>query len=430
MDVACLQVPNFLVALARREHPELARRPIVVGGAPEEHARVTACSAEAVKAGVTIGTTLRRALALCPTAVFLPMQEGFARAEAERLAGIIRMRSPIVEVIEPGHIHFEVRGLPRLVGLTDPAYLAELHESVAGETGLSARIGAAGGLFAAHAASAILDFGFGILDSPSSPGDRPDRDAGRPPIQNPKSKIQNTLVVAAGRERDFLARVPIEVLPVEPLMHQRLRLLGLERVGQVAAIPLSAMQAQFGPDGRRAWDLANGRDDSRIIPQREETRVTEEIELPAPAVTSGPLVAGTQALLERALAHPDLRGQTLRRLDWWLNLESGEQVSRRFVFREPTSDARQMLFVVSGKIERLQLDAAAAGIGLALSGLCSEYAHQQTLWQVGHRRQRELEQSIAQLNARVGGPQVFRVVEVQPWSRIPERQQALVAFGS
>lgn len=427
MDVACLQVPNFLVALARREHPELARRPIVVGGAPEEHARVTACSNEAAAAGVTVGTTLRRALALCPTAVFLPVQEGFARAEAERLAGVIRMRSPLVEVVDPGHIHFEVRGLAKLIGLPEPAYLNELWETVAGETGLPARIGAAGGLFAAHAAAAILDRGFSLLDAQAACAGPVDPPAA--PTGNRKS-VANTLLVAPGRERDFLARVPVEVLPIDPLMHQRLRLLGLERVGQVAAIPLSAMQAQFGPDGRRAWDLANGRDESRIIPEREETRVTEEIELPAPAVSSGPLIAGTQALIERALAHPDVRGQTLRRLDWWLTLESGEQVSRRFVFREPTSDARQMLFVVSGKIERLQLEAPVTGMGVTLSGLCSEYAHQQTLWQVGHRRQRELEQAIAQLNARVGGPQVFRVVEVQPWSRIPERQQALVAFGS
>ena len=65
MDVACLIVPNFLVALARREHPELAKRPVVVGGAPEEHAAVTACSPEAAAAGVTVGTTLRRALAHC-----------------------------------------------------------------------------------------------------------------------------------------------------------------------------------------------------------------------------------------------------------------------------------------------------------------------------------------------------------------------------
>jgi DNA polymerase-4/protein ImuB len=213
-------------------------------------------------------------------------------------------------------------------------------------------------------------------------------------------------------------------------MHLRLKLFGLEWLGQVAEIPLSAMQAQFGQDGTRARALARGEDHSRIIPQRQEVHVTEEIELPAPAASSEPLVVGTEALLQRALAHEDVRGQTVRRVDWWLGLESGEQVSRKVVFREPTSDARHMIFVLRGKIERLELDAAAVGLGITLSGLCSEYAHQANLWQLGPRRQRELEEAIEQLNARTGEAQVYRVVEVQPWSRIPERQVALVAYGS
>ncbi|NJD65353.1 MAG: hypothetical protein FIB00_08940, partial [Chloroflexi bacterium] len=128
MDVACLQVPNFLIALARRDHPELARRPVVVGGAPEEHAQVTACSAEAAAAGVTIGTTLRRALALSPNAVFLPLQEAFAHTEAARLTDLIETRSPLVEAVAPGHIHFEVRGLARLAKMSGEQYLAELLE--------------------------------------------------------------------------------------------------------------------------------------------------------------------------------------------------------------------------------------------------------------------------------------------------------------
>src|SRR5678809_1065387 len=118
MDVACLLVPEFLVALARREHPELTGRPVVVGGAPEEHAAVTACSQEAAAGGVTVGTTLRRALALCPRAVFLPVQEGFARAEAEAFANLVRERSPLVEVVAPGHVHCEIRGLARMVGVS------------------------------------------------------------------------------------------------------------------------------------------------------------------------------------------------------------------------------------------------------------------------------------------------------------------------
>ena len=88
-----------------------------------------------------------------------------------------------------------------------------------------------------------------------------------------------------------------------------------------------------------------------------------------------------------------------------------------------------MLFALQPKIERLQLPAAAVSVGVTLSGLCSEYGHQANLWQVGPRRHRELLEAVEQLNARVGGPQVFRIVEVQGWSRIPERQLGMVAFG-
>jgi hypothetical protein len=135
-------------------------------------------------------------------------------------------------------------------------------------------------------------------------------------------------------------------------------------------------------------------------------------------------------LLQRALNRPEVRGQTLRRLDWRLGLESGEQVTRRFVFREPTSDLVRMMFVVKNKIERLQLGSAAVSLGVTLSGLCSEYGHQVKLWQTGPRRRRELLEAIDQLNAREGEAQVYRIVEVQPWSRIPERQLALVAYGA
>jgi hypothetical protein len=88
-----------------------------------------------------------------------------------------------------------------------------------------------------------------------------------------------------------------------------------------------------------------------------------------------------------------------------------------------------MLFVTRSKIERLQLTAAAVSLQLTLSGLCSEYGHQANLWQTGPRRQKELLEAVEQLNAREGDAQVFRIVEVQPWSRIPERQLALIAFG-
>jgi nucleotidyltransferase/DNA polymerase involved in DNA repair len=432
MDVACLQVPNFAVALARRDNPRLRGRAVVIGGSPEEHARVTACSAEAAAAGVTVGTTLRRALSLCHNAVFLPLKESVIGAEAAKILEVLSRHSPAVEAIAPGHAHFEARGLACLVGLSDEEWLRELYEAVVGVTGLPLGLAGAETVFAAHSAALT------IHDSALTP--RPPlpiqdsrfaiRDSVREATSHsPQSTTPNCLVVPRGGAKAFLSQLPVEVLPAAPEMHQRLRLFGLLCLGQIAALPFSAMQAQFGHEGAKAWRLARGEDDSIVVPGREEVRVVEEVELPAPAATVEPLVAGTQGLLQRALARVEVRGQSLRRLDWRLGLESGEAVTRRFVFREPTSDPARMLFVVKGRVERLELPSPVVSIAVTLSGLCSEYGHQSNLWQIGPRRWQELVEAVEQLNARVEGPQVYHVVEVQPWSRIPERQLGLVAFG-
>jgi nucleotidyltransferase/DNA polymerase involved in DNA repair len=412
MDAGCLFIRDFYVALARRDQPALRGRAVIIGGSPDEHAEVKACSVEAAAAGVTVGTTLRRALALCPDAVFLPLQETHAAAEAERISEVLRNHSPIVEVLAPGHAHIDLRGLAKLARMGEGAYLADLHEAVTLTSGLAVHLGAAETVFTAHAAAVSGAFGgqWAVGSGQREPEGR-------------------AILVEEGMGKEFLAGLPVEILPLAPDVHQRLHLLGLDRVGQVAELPFTAAQAQFGPAGARAWELANGKDDSPIVAARNEVRVSEELELPAPTSLSEPLVAGTRSLLLRALGRREVLGHSLRRLDWRLLLESGEAISRRFVFREPTNDATRMLFVVRGKVERLQLPSAAVSLGVTLSGLCSEYGHQANLWNVGPRRQKELRDAIEQLNARVGEPQVYRIVEVQPWSRIPERQLALAIFG-
>lgn len=412
MEAACLYIADFPVAITRREQPTLRGRPVIIGGSPEEHAQVTACSGEAAVTGVTVGMTLRRALALCPGAVFLPLQESIIAAESELLSGLLELYSPVIEVIAPGHMHFDTHGLARMAGMNEWAYLRDLQEAAAAASGLPVQLAGGETIFVAHAAAVTA----------ASPQHEPGAGRGIAP------PIGNLVLISPGETRTFLAGLPVEVLPVSPLMHVRLRLFGIELLGQVADLPFSAIQAQFGREGARAWELATGQDDAVITARREELRIDEEMDLPAPTALSEPLIVGTRMLLQRALNRPAIRGQVLRRLDWRLVLENGEQITRRAVFREPTSDPARMLLVLAGKIARLQLTAPAASLGLTLSGLCSEYGHQANLWRTGPRRQRELFDAIAQLNVREGTPQVYRIVEVQPWSRIPERQLALVAF--
>ncbi|MEX1102942.1 MAG: hypothetical protein WED87_01750, partial [Dehalococcoidia bacterium] len=149
MEVACLYVEEFAVALARRDDPRLRKRPVIIGGSPDEHAAVTGCSRDAAEAGVTIGLPLRRALALCPKAVFLPLQESAIAQEWNRIADLLQLYSPAIEGISPGHAHFDVRGLARMAGLDDETWIADFHESVSASSGLPVRIAAADTVFAA-----------------------------------------------------------------------------------------------------------------------------------------------------------------------------------------------------------------------------------------------------------------------------------------
>ena len=409
MNVACLLVPNFAVALARRDDPRLAARPIIIGGSPEEHSAVAACSEEAAAAGVNIGTTLRRALALCPEAVFLPNRQGDVAAAATQLVELCALYSPMVEAVAPGHVHFETRGLAALARMSDEAWLKDLYVAACDSSGIPVALSAAETVFAAHAANFTR-----LLSGKAR--------ASGPGVQGP-------MLIEAGKTAAFLSLLPVEVLPAGAAMHQRLRLFGLERLGQLAALPLSAMQAQFGREGARAWELARGQDDGRIVPGVETVVLVEDTDLPGPTALSEPLIVGTHTLIQRALEREEARGRSVRRLDWRVGLESGEEITRRTVFREPTADAGRMLFALRGKIERLRLPSAAISIGVTLSGLCSEYGHQANLWQIGPRRWKELTESIEQLHTRTGGTQVYRIVDVQPWSRLPERQLGLVAFA-
>src|SRR5438477_329615 len=68
-------------------------------------------------------------------------------------------------------------------------------------------------------------------------------------------------VVPASETDVFLAPLSVRnLLHLEPDVLQRLELLGLHTIGELAALPFNAVQAEFGPAGAHAWRLAHGKD--------------------------------------------------------------------------------------------------------------------------------------------------------------------------
>jgi DNA polymerase-4/protein ImuB len=180
--------------------------------------------------------------------------------------------------------------------------------------------------------------------------------------------------------------------------------------------------------------------------------ITERLAFPAPVDTVDALLAAVRTLLGRALHRPQSRGRAARGLRLLVHLEGGHTWESRISFREPVGSAERMLVALKPRIEaaslhpnpspnveggaRLGYRGAIGGMGapfteveLSLLGLCGESALQGNLFTSQRGRQLDrVAEAARQLKARYGRPILAKVVEVEPWSRIPERRFALIDY--
>ncbi len=89
MRLLCIEFPTLPVALARKSHPHLAERPLVLLAGTGADAAVTAVSPAVASRGVTIGMRAAEARALCNSAMFLPDNVSACVDELERICSII-----------------------------------------------------------------------------------------------------------------------------------------------------------------------------------------------------------------------------------------------------------------------------------------------------------------------------------------------------
>jgi len=150
-----VDLDQFIAAVEMLRHPELADRPVVVGGRgdPTERAVVATASYPAREYGVRSGMPLRTAAKRCPDAVFLPADNPAYEEASERVMEVLRT---FVEQDVPGSA-LEVMGWDEAflgAHTDDPEALAgAVQRAVLAETELSCSIGIGDNLLRAKIAT-------------------------------------------------------------------------------------------------------------------------------------------------------------------------------------------------------------------------------------------------------------------------------------
>jgi DNA polymerase-4/protein ImuB len=235
-------------------------------------------------------------------------------------------------------------------------------------------------------------------------------------------------VVTGDRLAAFLTAQPAGALPVSDEMHRRLRLLGLRTLGDVASLRRPALAAQFGPEGARAWDLAHGAGDAPLRPPRRRQRLAERLGLEAPLTARPALLAAWEQTLSRLVRRPAFQGMVARQADLRAITERGRRWSRTVTFKEPLADPRRIWPALRSVLDEAELPGPVSEVVIELLGLEPAGGQQLALPSARSALRGRLEVALRQLKARYGYCPVGRVVEVEPWNRVPERRLALIDF--
>jgi protein ImuB len=397
--IVCVLIPRFALLTAAGDR-KLLLRPAALAPEPGREQMIGEVSGAAEAFGVRPGMRLGEALGRCPELVLLtpdPDRSGSAWEEVlRRLEGI----GAAVESERAGEAFFEADGLRDLWD----GHLEGVMSRARRVIRTPARLGAGPTRFCAYAAATRA---------------KPRRGG----------RSRKAAIVSPEAARAFLAPLSVELLGPRLVegsgLPASLERLGVRTLGELAALPRSAVADRFGREGTRARELARGRDEP-LEPRRPGEELLEGLELPE--AVSGPQLERALALLvDRLLAHPGRRGRSLRRLRLAARLSAGGGWRVEIPLREASASGERLLLALSPKLE--QLPGPAQRLELAAVALGPPAHRQGSLVRVARERRRSrLAEAIRQARAAGGRDAVLRVLEVDPLSRVPERRATLAPF--
>jgi DNA polymerase-4 len=228
-----------------RERPELAGKPVIVGGSPTGRGVVSAANYVARRYGVHSAMPTATALRLCPEAVLIrPRHELYAQV-SRRIRAIFERFTPEVEPLSLDEAFLDVTASEALFGPAE-GIARRIKEAIREELRLVASVGVAPNKFVAKIASDV---------------DKPD----------------GLRVVGPDEVQAFLDPLPVSRLwGVGKVTSKVFEKLGIQTIGQFRRYPVALVREHFGNAGEQLLALANGRDERPVEAEREVKSVSNE----------------------------------------------------------------------------------------------------------------------------------------------------------
>jgi DNA polymerase IV len=374
LAIAHVDCDAFYASVEKRDRPELADRPVIVGGGVRGVV-TTACYIARIS-GVRSAMPMFKALKLCPQAVVIRPDFAKYTAASRAVMAELRALTPLVQPLSLDEAWLDLAGTERLNGGPAAWQLARAQQAIERETGLSVSVGLAPNKFLAKIAS--------DLDKP-----------------------RGFAVIGAAEAKSFLEPRPVSILPgVGPALARSLEAAGFSRVGDLAAVGEKTLADRWGAHGLRLARLARGEDARPVDPDSDRKGVSAETTFNTDLSDLSALEDRLWPCCEKVASRARAGGMAGRTVVLKLRTAQFRRLTRSRTLPSPTQTART-LFTCAREMLRAEIGQPYRLIGVGLTDLAeAELAPADLFGGDAEARARTTETAVDALRGRFGADAV------------------------
>jgi DNA polymerase-4 len=323
-----LDMDCFYAAIEIRDKPELAGKPVAVGGARDRRGVLTTCNYEARKFGVRSAMPTFQALQRCPELIVLPTRFEVYRHESAKIRDILFRFTPLVEPLSLDEAFLDVSRRSE-----EPSALAgEIRRLIFQNTALTASAGIAPNKMLAKIAS---DW----------------------------NKPNGQFAIRPEDIPEFMEKLPVQKLwGIGAKSAEKFRRLGVQTCGELQRCSRIQLHEWFGKFGLELFLLCRGDDRREIQPDRERKSLSTERTFATDLTSAGQCESRIPELFEEMMADLKKTG-------------AEEQIKSLFVkirfsdFTRTTVERAGMPLKIESFLQLLRIGLERKQLGVRLLGL-------------------------------------------------------------
>jgi DNA polymerase-4 len=244
LAIAHVDADAFYASVEKRDRPELAEAPVIVGGG--RRGVVTAACYVARGFGVRSAMPMFKALRLCPDAVVIRPDMAKYAAAGRAVRALLERLTPLVQPLSIDEAVLDLSGTEALHRAPPAVMLARFAREVERTVGVTVSIGLAPNRMLAKLAAE-------------------------------RGKPRGFSVIGRDDAAQVLAPMPVSALPgVGPKAAERLAAKGFATLGALAALTPAEARLRLGGEGPGLAAMARGEDDRPVDPAREAKSISAE----------------------------------------------------------------------------------------------------------------------------------------------------------